>query len=274
MRRGPTTLAACFDRAAQPALFAGGVPSAWPPAWRRQPRRSPPSGPAVLWQAADSKQEPEEPCAFRRSEEQARLEAALFLAREPLPTRKLAKLARLSDGTRARALIRELNAAFDADGSAYRVEWIAGGFQLLSRAAFGPWLRRLMESAPETRLSNAAMETLAIVAYRQPATRADIEAIRGVGCDEMLRHLLERELIAIGGRSDELGRPNVYITTRQFLQVFGLGHIDELPPIERPPADEDAGDEASDDDGGSVSDSSEAAHEEGDSAGESPAHDA
>jgi segregation and condensation protein B len=83
------------------------------------------------------------------------------------------------------------------------------------------------------------METLAIVAYRQPVTRADVEAIRGVGCDEMLRHLLERELIAIGGRSDELGRPNFYVTTRQFLQIFGLGHIDELPPIELPPEDDE-----------------------------------
>jgi segregation and condensation protein B len=78
------------------------------------------------------------------------------------------------------------------------------------------------------------METLAIVAYRQPVTRADIEAIRGVGSDEMLRHLLERELIAIGGRSDELGRPKVYITTRVFLQVFGLGHLDELPSVDLP----------------------------------------
>ena len=268
MRRGPTTLAACFDRAAQAALPAASLPPAWPPAWRRQPGRTPPARPAGPSQAASTAQEPEGPSPLRRSEEQARLEAALFLAREPLPTRKLAKLARLSDGTRARALIRELNAAFDADGSAYRVEWIAGGFQLLSRAAFGPWLRRVMESAPETRLSNAAMETLAIVAYRQPATRADIEAIRGVGCDEMLRHLLERDLIAIGGRSDELGRPNVYITTRQFLQVFGLGHIDELPPIELPPVADDAAEEAGDDDAESAADSEEAAHEDDDSADE------
>lgn len=164
----------------------------------------------------------------------ARLEAALFLAREPLPTRKLAKLARLTDGTRARTLIRELNAAYDQDGSAFRVESIAGGFQLLTRSPFGPWLRRLLESVPETRLSTAAMETLAIVAYRQPVTRADIESIRGVGSEEMLRHLLERELIAIGGRSEELGRPNVYVTTRRFLRVFGLGDIAELPPISLP----------------------------------------
>ena len=114
MRRGPTTLAACFDRAAQAALPAASLPPAWPPAWRRQPGRTPPARPAGPSQAASTAQEPEEPSPLRRSEEQARLEAALFLTREPLATRKLAKLARLSDGTRARALIRELNAAFDA----------------------------------------------------------------------------------------------------------------------------------------------------------------
>lgn len=233
MRRGSSNLAAYF----QTVSIGGGhskVPPSWPPAWRAMPRCRRVIPHMLSPQATAAEMVPDESIAQRRSEEQARLEAALFLAREPLSTRKLAKLARLSDGTRARALIRELNAFFDADGSAFRVEWIAGGFQLLSRAAFGPWLRRLMESVPETRLSTAALETLAIVAYRQPVTRADLEAIRGVGCDEMLRHLLERELIAIGGRADELGRPNFYVTTRLFLQVFGLGHIDELPPIELP----------------------------------------
>lgn len=238
MHPGRRDLAASFDRLAGRTLSSAS-PRDWPQSWRVAPRRSPPAAPAGRSQKSPTASPAIEPEALQRSEEQARLEAALFLAREPLPTRKLAKLARLSDGTRARALIRELNAAYDQDGSAYRVEWIAGGFQLLSRAPFGPWLRRLLESIPETRLSAAAMETLAIVAYRQPVTRADVEAIRGVGCDEMLRHLLERELIAIGGRSDELGRPNFYVTTRQFLQIFGLGHIDELPPIELPPEDDD-----------------------------------
>lgn len=234
MRRGRTDLAARFDRSPGGPLDRR-TPADWPRAWQPQPHRLlPPSTPPQPPTAATAPVV-DEPDELLRTEEQAHLEAALFLAREPLPTRKLAKLARLTDGTRARALIRELNATYDAEGSAFRIEWIAGGFQLLSRAPFGPWLRRLIDSAPETRLSAAAMETLAIVAYRQPVTRADAEAIRGVGCDEMLRHLLERELIAIGGRSEELGRPNYYVTTRQFLQIFGLGHIDELPPIDLPP---------------------------------------
>jgi len=166
-----------------------------------------------------------------RSDELARLEAVLFLAREPLNTRRLAKLARLADGTRARVLVRELDRLLDAAGSAFRVEQVAGGFQLLSRAAFGPWLRRLLDAQPQTRLSAPAMETLAIVAYRQPVSRAEIEAVRGVGCEEMLRQLLDRDLVAIGGRSEEIGRPNLYVTTRHFLRAFGLGRLEDLPPI-------------------------------------------
>lgn len=169
--------------------------------------------------------------AHARSEELARLEAVLFLAREPLNTRRLAKLARLADGTRARVLVRELDRLLDAAGSAFRVEQVAGGFQLLSRAAFGPWLRRLLDAQPQTRLSAPAMETLAIVAYRQPVSRAEIEAVRGVGCEEMLRQLLDRDLVAIGGRSEEIGRPNLYVTTRHFLRAFGLGRLEDLPPI-------------------------------------------
>lgn len=167
-----------------------------------------------------------------RSEELARVEAALFLAREPLSTRRLAKLARLPDGTRARSLVRELRQLQDTAGSAFRVEQIAGGYQLLSRGPFGPWVRRLLDQPSTSRLSAAALETLAIVAYRQPVTRAEIEAIRGVGSEEMLRQLLERDFVAVGGRAEDLGRPNVYATTRRFLAAFGLARIEDLPAVE------------------------------------------
>jgi segregation and condensation protein B len=212
----PRTLGECL------ATLSRGVPPAFPPG---KPRR--------LRVAADLPAEPVA-CAgdYVRSEELARLEAALFLAQEPLTTRRLAKLARLSDGTRARVLLRELRRLQDAAGSAMRVEQIAGGFQLLSRAAFGPWIRRLQDHPVSGRLSQAGLETLAIVAYRQPVTRAEIEAIRGVGSEEMLRQLLERDLVAIGGRAEELGRPNVYGTTRRFLLAFGLPRLEDLPPIE------------------------------------------
>ena len=180
-----------------------------------------------------------------RSEELARLEATLFLAREPLTTRRLAKLAGLADGTRARTLHKELKELHDAAGSAFRVEAVAGGFRLLTRAPFGPWVRRFTGLSPQMRLSAAALETLAIVAYRQPVTRAEIEAIRGVGCEEMLRQLMERDLAAIGGRTEDLGRPNVYVTTRRFLEAFGLSRIEDLPPIEpTPPSAAPGGDDS------------------------------
>lgn len=154
------------------------------------------------------------------------------MTHEPLTTRKLARLAGLADGTEARTLIRKLNRFYDAEGSAFRVEQFAGGFQLLTRAKFGGWLRRLRPAPVETRLSAPALETLAVVAYRQPVVRAEIESIRGVQCGEMLRQLMERDLVRIAGRSPELGRPFLYATTRRFLQWLGLQTIDELPRAE------------------------------------------
>ena len=99
----------------------------------------------------------------------------------------------------------------------------------MSRPQFAPWLRRLHQETVEVRLSPAAMETLTIIAYQQPALRATIESIRGVQCGEILRQLLDRDLVRIVGRSDELGRPFLYGTTKYFLRIFGLGHIDQLP---------------------------------------------
>jgi segregation and condensation protein B len=100
---------------------------------------------------------------------------------------------------------------------------------LLSRPKFGNWLRRLHRTPVEARLSAPALESLAVVAYRQPVPRADIEAIRGVDCSEILRQLMDRDLVRIVGRSQDLGRPYLYGTTRRFLQYFGLRHLDDLP---------------------------------------------
>ncbi len=159
----------------------------------------------------------------------ARLEAVLFLAREPLTSRRLAQYANLADGTQARTLVRRLNELYDAAGRAFRVEQVAGGFQLLTRRKFAPWLRRLAHVPGETRLSAPALETLAVIAYRQPVPRADIEAIRGVNCGEILRQLMERDLVRISGRGEDLGRPYLYSTTKRFLEIFGLVQLDELP---------------------------------------------
>ncbi len=158
-----------------------------------------------------------------------RVEAILLVTREPLNSRKLAQYARLADGTEARTVVRQLNQLYDRAGRAFRIEEVAGGFRLLTRRQFAPWLRRLEHVPSEVRLSAPAMETLAVVAYRQPVLRAEIEAIRGVNCGEILRQLMDRDLVRIGGRSDELGRPYLYTTTKRFLQLFGLQSLDDLP---------------------------------------------
>jgi len=175
---------------------------------------------------------------YLRDASTARLEAVLFLAHEPINTRKLAQLANLADGTEARTIVRRLNDWYDAAGSAFRAEEVAGGFQLLSRPQFAGWLRKgstagAAGTTGEVRLSAPALETLAVVAYRQPVMRSEIEAIRGVDCGEILRQLMERGLVRTSGRAHELGRPYLYSTTRRFLQVFGLRHLDDLPRAEQ-----------------------------------------
>ncbi len=159
----------------------------------------------------------------------ARTEAVLFLAREPLSSRKLSQHANLADGTEARTLVRLVNSRLDQWGRAFRIQEVAGGFQLTTRPKFARWLRRLDHVPSAVRLSAPSMETLAVVAYRQPVLRAEIEAIRGVNCGEILNQLMNRDLVRVGGRSDELGRPYLYNTTKRFLQVFGLRSLEDLP---------------------------------------------
>ena len=160
---------------------------------------------------------------------QTRLEAVLFLAREPLTLRKLAQLANLTDGTEARTLLNGLRHRYNERGSAFQVAQVAGGYQLMSRAEFAPWLRPRARREADLKLSPPSLETLAVVAYRQPILRAEVEAIRGVACGEILRQLMDFDLLRIVGRSEELGRPLWYGTTKHFLQVFGLCNLEQLP---------------------------------------------
>ncbi len=161
-----------------------------------------------------------------------RLEAVLFLARKSLTTRRISQLAVLEDGTEARVLIKALNEHYDQTGRSFHIKRVAGGFQLLTRPQFFDWINRIKKSAPMIPLSKSAQETLTVIAYRQPIIKADIETVRGVGCGEMLRQLLEKGLIKIAGRSEDLGRPFLYATTRQFLTEFGFGSIEQLPEYE------------------------------------------
>ncbi len=164
-------------------------------------------------------------------EKRRRLEAAIFLSPEGESSRKLAKLAGLADATEARTLIRQINQELDAQGRAYRIEEVAGGYAMMTRSHFAPWLRRLPHVPGAIKLSQSALETLAVVAYRQPVLRANVEAIRGVTCSEVLKQLMELDLVRISGRSEDLGRPYLYGTTRRFLQMFGLRSADRLPRI-------------------------------------------
>jgi segregation and condensation protein B len=164
-----------------------------------------------------------------RASRRSRLEATLFLSREALGLRKLAQSANLADATEARTLLAELRGIYDRRGCAFQVEQLAGGYQLRTRPKFAPWLRPLVPPSEQIRLSPPSLETLTVVAYRQPVLRADVEAIRGVACGEILRQLMERDLLRIVGRSEELGRPLWYGTTKRFLEAFGLCSLDELP---------------------------------------------
>ena len=125
--------------------------------------------------------------------------------------------------------VENLNAAYHETGRAFRIEALASGYQVLTLPAFGPLLARLKGERQQGRLSQAALETLAIIAYRQPILRADLESIRGVACGEVLKSLMDRRLVRIVGRAEEVGRPMLYGTTREFLRVFGLASPTELP---------------------------------------------
>jgi len=166
---------------------------------------------------------------FARDEDLALLEAALLAADESLTTRRLAAVTGLEDAGLVRRLVKKLQSFYEEEGSAFQVHELAGGFQLLTRPEYHPWLLRLRQSGHDLRLSPAARETLAIVAYRQPIMRADVEAVRGVQCGEVLRMLMEKGLVRIAGRHESLGRPVLYGTTKKFLQVFGLSSLKDLP---------------------------------------------
>lgn len=161
----------------------------------------------------------------------ATVEALLFIADEPLPLRRIVKAAGLRSADEGRAILERLRQIYDEEGSPFQVEEIAGGYQLLTRPEYHRWLAA-WRPLEELSLSPAAKETLAIVAWRQPITRAEIESIRGVQCGDILRQLTDLRLIRIAGRHQSLGRPVLYGTTKKFLAVFGLRSLKDLPDLD------------------------------------------
>ncbi|QDT91377.1 SMC-Scp complex subunit ScpB [Gimesia algae] len=165
----------------------------------------------------------------RRTLKMAKVEAVLFVAESALSTRKIAQLATLANAREAKELIDQLNAALEETHSAFHIKRVATGYQMMTQPQFSFWLNKLHQRQAALKLSAPAMETLAIVVYRQPVTRADIESIRGVQSAEMLKQLMDRGLVRIGGKDDSLGRPFLYESTRKFLEIFGLKNLDDLP---------------------------------------------
>jgi segregation and condensation protein B len=160
------------------------------------------------------------------------LEAILFSTDIPLSAGKLAEIVGLDSTKPIKQTLEQLNQEYELRLAAFRIEERAGGYQLLTLPQYAQYIERLVKKKDEGRLTPAGLENLAIVAYKQPITRAGIEAIRGVACGEVLRSLMEHNLVKIVGRAEEIGRPMLYGTTRYFLEVFGLANLKDLPKAE------------------------------------------
>ncbi len=178
-------------------------------------------------QPSEAKEAPEDAVAVS-------VEAVLLTADRAVSGASLASALGLGDSGVAvvEETIRRLNCAYEQTGRAFRIERMAGGWRAVTVEEAAPALAAFHGGRASARLSRAALETLAIVAYRQPIARAQIEAIRGVACGEVLRALLERDLIAVVGRAEEVGRPLLYGTTKRFLEVFGVSSVKDLPRVQ------------------------------------------
>jgi segregation and condensation protein B len=159
------------------------------------------------------------------------IEALLFVSDEPLSVDKLLEVFDGVDRGAMCQIVEELRVRFNGNGKPFVLREINGGFQLCTDPKYAPWIKKLSSVRGNSKLSRAALETLAIVAYRQPVTRAEVESIRGVSCSGVLSSLLDRKLIRIAGRHDAPGKPLLYRTTQEFMQHFGLRSIKDLPRI-------------------------------------------
>jgi segregation and condensation protein B len=165
-----------------------------------------------------------------REQSEKIIEALLFVSDKPVSIDALKDVLKDVEPTDIRSIIEGLNGEYASSGRSFAIKEIAGGFQMLTDPVYSKWISALYKRPPD-RLSGPSMETLAIVAYKQPLTRSQIELIRGVNVDGVLRTLEERSLIRTKGRLDAPGRPILYGTTAEFLQHFGLKSLEELPKL-------------------------------------------
>ena len=162
------------------------------------------------------------------------LEGLLFVVGQPLALKRLTQILPDLEVAKIRQLIHTLNDEYAASGRAFLIQEVAGGYQIVTDQELAPWIQRALQSPRPDSVSTATMETLAIIAYRQPITKADIEAIRGVDVTASLETLLERRFARMAGRKETPGRPFLYATTGEFLRHFGLKSIEALPHVELP----------------------------------------
>ena len=160
------------------------------------------------------------------------IEAILFASDEPLTDSKLMNVAQISSTKQVKDCIDSLNVRYKEINSAFKIEKIAGGYQMMTHKIYNNWLMNFIRVRAESKLSQAALETLAIIAYKQPVIKADLEAIRGVSSGEMIKSLIVKGLVKVAGRAEILGRPMLYATTRKFLEVFGMNSLRDLPKAE------------------------------------------
>jgi len=160
------------------------------------------------------------------------VEALLFASDEPLAAERIREVLDLGDVGEVVALVEELRARYASAGAGLTVVEVGGGFRMVTRPELAPWLVRLVKTRTRARLSRPALETLAIIAYKQPVSRPEVDAVRGVNSEGVLDSLLDRRLLRIAGRKEAPGRPFMYETTREFLVAFGLRDLGDLPKVD------------------------------------------
>ena len=166
-----------------------------------------------------------------REEAKRIIEALLFASSRPVSINEMAEVLEDIESTQIRELVYELKSEYENQQRSFGIAEIAGGFQLVSDLYYAPWIKKLLVKEKTQRLSMPSLETLAIIAYKQPITRSEIETIRGVNIDGVIENLLEKSLIKTGGRKEAPGRPFVYVTTDEFLVHFGLKSLEDLPKL-------------------------------------------
>jgi len=160
------------------------------------------------------------------------VEALLFASDTPLSAARIREvIGEITDGE-VHEIVESLREEYRESGRSFDVYTLEGGFQVLSRPDYADWVEQLFVERRKAKLSRASLETLAIIAYKQPIVKTEIEMIRGVGADGVIRTLMERNLVTITGRAEGVGRPLLYGTTQQFLNYFGLNELSDLPKME------------------------------------------